>query len=256
MFKIKEVSFSYPDGVVGLSHVSADIGAGDRVAIVGANGSGKSTLLRAINGLVEPTAGTICFEGRPLTDRALREPLFQQEFRSRVGFVFQDADAQLFNATVSEEIAFAPSQLGLPPRELASRVEDVMAFLGISHLANRAPFRLSGGEKRKVAIASVLAMNPDAILFDEPVVGLDPRSQDWLVRTLNELQDAGKTTIVATHSLETLPLIADRALVLGEDHRLLASVPVEVMLDDVPLMRRANLISDTVSLHEPEICLN
>src|SRR5205807_625715 len=144
--------------------------AGERVAIIGANGSGKSTLLRALNGLVEPTQGSIRFEGAELNERSLRDPEFVQRFRSSVGFVFQDADAQLFNATVAEEIAFAPFQLGLPPRELSTRVDDVMTFLGIAHLADRAPFRLSGGEKRKVAIASVLAMNPDVILLDEPII--------------------------------------------------------------------------------------
>jgi len=256
LFELENVSFSYSDGTVGLSGVSADIHAGERIAIIGANGSGKSTLLRALNGLIDATSGTIRFAGHPLDEKALRDPAFQHTFRSRVGFVFQDADAQLFNATVAEEIAFAPLQLGLPPRELTARVEDTMRFLGIAHLADRAPFRLSGGEKRKVAIASVLAMNPDAILLDEPVIGLDPRSQDWLIRTLQQLQDAGKTTIVATHSLETLPQIADRALVLSENHRLIACLPVDELLDDLHLLRRANLISEDVKAPEMTICLN
>lgn len=159
-----------------------------------------------------------------------------------MGFVFQDPDAQLFNSTVAEEVAFAPCQLGLDDASLASRVEQILAFLGIRHLADRAPFRLSGGEKRKVAIASVLAANPQAILFDEPFVGLDPRSQTWLIETLNQLQRAGKTTIVATHCLDGLARIADRALMLSEDHRLIGSFAVPDLLSDRNVLERANLV--------------
>lgn len=244
MFRIIDVEFQYPDGTIGLAGVSAEIRAGERIAILGANGSGKSTLLRSLNGLVDPTSGSVTFEGRELTEKALRDPAFQFEFRSRVGFVFQDADAQLFNASVAEEVAFGPIQLGLSDSDLKDRVAGSLAFLGIGHLADRPPFRLSGGEKRKVAIASVLAMNPDVILFDEPVIGLDPRSQAWLVRTLRQLQDLGKTTIIATHSLESLPLIADRALVLSEDHRLVGSFDVSDLLRDSSTLRRANLLSE------------
>src|SRR5579862_4291288 len=160
LFELREVSFRYSDGTMGLEGITTKIEAGERIAIVGPNGSGKSTLLKALNGLIEPTAGSILFENRPITDRALRDPAFQQEFRSRVGFVFQDSDAQLFNATVFEELAFGPAQLGLSKDEVDLRVEDILSCLGIGYLADRAPFRLSGGEKRKVAIASILTMNP------------------------------------------------------------------------------------------------
>jgi len=161
-----------------------------------------------------------------------------------VGFIFQNADAQLFNATVFEEVAFGPRQLGLTESEVMSRVEDVLSFLGIQHLSDRAPFRLSGGEKRKVAIASVLSMNPDVLMFDEPFLGLDPRSQKWLVRTLQQLQAAGKTTIVATHTLDTVPQIATKALVLMEDHKSVSMGCAKEMLADLSLLSRANLIED------------
>src|SRR5579862_2583800 len=115
LFKFDDVSYNYSDGTVGLAGITGSIATGDRVALVGANGSGKSTLLRILNGLIEPTGGTVEFDGRVLTDKALREPWFQLEFRSRVGFIFQDPDAQLFNATVAEEVAFTPLQLGLDP---------------------------------------------------------------------------------------------------------------------------------------------
>ncbi|HVT12738.1 MAG TPA: ABC transporter ATP-binding protein [Fimbriimonadaceae bacterium] len=241
LYRIEGVGFRYSDGALALDGVSAEIEQGERIAIVGANGSGKSTLLKALNGLIEPSAGTIFFEGQALTEKALRDARFQQEFRSRVGFVFQDADAQLFNATVAEELAFGPAQLGFEKREIEERVSDVMEHLGIGYLAERAPFRLSGGEKRKVSIASILTMNPDVILFDEPFLALDPRTQAWFLRTMAQLQQAGKTTIVATHTLSTLPEVADRALVLGEDHRLLADVRIADLLGDAALLDRAGL---------------
>jgi len=117
-----------------------------------------------------------------------------------------------------------------------------MRFLGVEHLSDRPPFRLSGGEKRKVAIASVLSMNPDVIMFDEPFLGLDPRSQSWLIRTLEQLHRAGKTTIIATHSLEMVPRIADKAVVLFEDRSIVAVGSVSSLLSDLILLREANLI--------------
>ncbi|HWA83602.1 MAG TPA: ABC transporter ATP-binding protein [Fimbriimonadaceae bacterium] len=241
LFRLDGVGFQYSDGTLALDGVSAEIGQGERIAIVGANGSGKSTLLKALNGLIEPSTGTVFFEGQALTEKALRDAQFQQSFRSRVGFVFQDADAQLFNATVGEELAFGPAQLGFDRHEVETRVRDVMEHLGIAYLADRPPFRLSGGEKRKVAIASILTMNPDVILFDEPFLALDPRTQSWFLRAMAQLQEAGKTTMVATHTLSTLAEIADRALVLGEDHRLLADLPVSALLCDADLLDRSGL---------------
>jgi cobalt/nickel transport system ATP-binding protein len=210
--------------------------------LLGANGSGKSTLLRLLNGLVFPRCGRFLFKGRDITEESLREPALRQEFRRSCGFVFQNSDAQLFNATVYDEIAFGPRQLLQSEEEVDRRVSDALTFLDIGHLADRPPFRLSGGEKRKVAIASVLSMNPDVILLDEPFLGLDPRGQSWLMRTLCDLQCAGKTTILATQTLETVPSIAARALVLAEDHRLALDGPVQDVLRDREALLAANLI--------------
>lgn len=256
LYECEKVHFVYPDGTPALSDVSFRIWRGDRVAILGVNGSGKSTLLRLLDGLMEPTHGEIRFMGTPLTERNLQTPSFQQTFRQRVGFVFQDADAQLFNATVWDEVAFAPRQLGLPEETVRTRVQDTLNLLGIAHLAERAPFRLSGGEKRKVAIACVLSMNPEVLLMDEPIAGLDPRMQVWLVNTLQLLHEAGKTLVIATHNLHLLPEIADRALILSEEHTLLADVPLQNALEDTALLIRAGLLhehlhahGDTVHLH-------
>ena len=156
--------------------------------------------------------------GAPLTDAVLKDEAQAQAFRRRVGVVFQSADVQLFSPTVRDEIAFGPLHLGLPAAEVEQRVHDMLALLELEHLAARPPYRLSGGEKKKVALAAVLAAGPQALLFDEPTAGLDPRTQDWLVELLQRLHEAGKTLVLATHQLTELPRLADRALVLAEDH--------------------------------------
>jgi cobalt/nickel transport system ATP-binding protein len=245
LFEAKDIDYRYADGTAALQTVSFSIAPGERLAILGANGSGKSTLLRILNGLLFPTSGSMLFRGKELSEKGLENPRLRQEFRQSVGFVFQNADAQLFNATVFEEVAFGPRQIGLSEAESVVRVRDVLGFLGIDHLAERPPFRLSGGEKRKVAIASILSMNPDVLILDEPFLGLDPRSQTWLVRTLGQIHAAGKTTIVATHTLALLPRIADRALVLSEDHSTEAIGSVSELLADTALLRRANLIEES-----------
>lgn len=241
LFDLSEVEFHYSDGTPALESITLSIEKGDRIAILGANGSGKSTLLRILNGLLFPDKGKVQFDGEELSERSIANPEFNQRFRQAVGFVFQNADAQLFNATVYEEVAFGPGQLGLKEAEVRKRTEDVLNFLGIHHLADRPPFRLSGGEKRKVAIASILSMNPDVLIFDEPFLGLDPRSQSWLVHTLGQLQSAGKTTIIATHTLDIVSQVASQAIVLSETHRLIDKGPVAQILGNQDLLVQANL---------------
>lgn len=249
LYDCEKVRFAYPDGTPALTEVSFRIWRGDRVAILGVNGSGKSTLLRLLDGLMEPTAGVIRFMGTPLTERSLQNPSFGRLFRQRVGFVFQDADAQLFNPTVWDEVAFAPRQMGLPEGEVRTRVADTLHLLGIAHLAERAPFRLSGGEKRKVAIACVLSMNPDVLLLDEPIAGLDPRMQSWLVNTLRLLHEAGKTLLIATHNLHLLPEVADRVLILSEEHTLLADRTLQEAMEDTQLLVSAGLLHEHLHAH-------
>jgi cobalt/nickel transport system ATP-binding protein len=166
-----------------------------------------------------------------------------------VGLVFQSADAQLFSPTVREEIAFAPLQAGLGPEEIARRIADLGALLEIEDLLDRPPYRLSGGEKRKVALASVLAVNPRAVLLDEPTAGLDPRSQVALVRLLRDLHRGGKTVVAATNDLELLPRLASRAVVLDEGHALAADGPVREVLADRDLLLRTNLLHEQSHWH-------
>jgi cobalt/nickel transport system ATP-binding protein len=219
------------------------------VAVLGANGSGKSTLLRVLDGLLFPASGEVRAFGEPVSERALRDEDLSRRLRRRVGLVFQNADAQLFSTTVREEIAFGPLQMDLPRDEVERRIADVAGMLGLEGLLERPPFRLSGGEKKKVAIASVLVVNPEAILLDEPTAGLDPRTQGWLLGLLAELHVAGKTLVSATNELDLVPAFADRVVVLDESHRVAADGTATEVLRDGDLLRRANLIHEHAHRH-------
>jgi cobalt/nickel transport system ATP-binding protein len=177
IFSARDLRYSYLGRFPALDGVSLDIARGEKVALLGPNGCGKSTLLKVLDGLVFPDSGTLTAFGEAVTEDNLEDEQFSTGFRSRVGFVFQNSDTQVFSPTVREEIAFGCLQLGLSTADTEARVEDVMAMLGITDLADRAPFQLSGGQKKRVAIASVLVMNPEVLLFDEPTAALDPRTQ-------------------------------------------------------------------------------
>ena len=243
LLDVREVAYRYLERFPALAGVSLQVRRGEAVALLGANGCGKSTLLKLLDGLVFPDEGSYWAFGQQITEPALEDDQLAEAFRGRVGFVFQNADAQVFSPSVREEIAFGPLQLGLERDEAAARVDDVLALLGIGELAERAPYQLSGGQKKRVAIASVLAMNPDVLLFDEPTAALDPRTQDWLLDLLADLRAAGKTIVLATHDLASLPGLAERCVVLGEDHRVLADGGTAEVLDDGELLVRANLVS-------------
>ena len=251
VFVLDGASYSYLDRFVALDDVSLTVGRGERVALLGANGCGKSTLLKILDGLVFPDVGTFTAFGEVVTEEVLEDEQFNHGFRSRVGFIFQNSDAQVFSPTVREEVAFGPLNLGLPADEVATRVDETLAMLDISDLSDRAPYQLSGGQKKRVAIASVLAMNPEVLLFDEPTAALDPRTQQWLIELIVELNDAGKTIVLATHDLETVDVLADRCLVFDERHRLTVSAtPLEV-LRDRDLLLSVNLIHERTHLHHP-----
>ncbi|GAA0259509.1 ABC transporter ATP-binding protein [Actinomadura nitritigenes] len=241
-FECRDVAYSYLDRYPALDGVSLTVRPGERVALLGANGCGKSTLLKLLDGLVFPSSGEFTAFGHPVTEDTLEDEQFSQAFRSRVGFVFQNSDAQVFSPNVREEIAFGPLQLGMSPDEASARVDEVLAMLDIEALADRAPFQLSGGQKKRVAIASVLATNPEVLLFDEPTAALDPRSQYWLTDLIEQLGAAGKTIVHATHDLDVLPRIADRCVVFSEEHRIVAEGAPEEVLADRDLLLSVNLI--------------
>ena len=236
--------YSYLGRYPALRDVSIEIRRGERVALLGANGCGKSTLLKILDGLIFPSQGSYFAFGEEVTEDTMEDIQMSEGFRSRVGFVFQNPDAQVFSPTVREEIAFGPLQLGLSREDAAGRVEDVTIMLGITDLLDRAPYQLSGGQKKKVAIATVLVMGPEVLLFDEPTAALDPRTQYWLMDLIEQLSDAGKTIVHATHDLESLYRIADRCVIFSEDHCIVAEGTPEQTLADRDLLLRVNLIHE------------
>jgi cobalt/nickel transport system ATP-binding protein len=238
----RDLTYRYLGKFDALSGVSLTVWGGEKVALLGANGCGKSTLLKVLDGLVFPDSGTYTAFGEPVTEDALEDEQMNMGFRSRVGFVFQNSDSQVFSPTVREELAFGPLQLGLDRAEAAHRVGDVLCLLDIEDLADRAPFQLSGGQKKRVAIGSVLVMNPEVLLFDEPTAALDPRTSEWLTALIEDLAAAGKTIVLATHDLGNLDRLSDRCVVLGEDHTVFAEGATEEILEDRPMLLRANLI--------------
>ena len=240
LFDLRGVRYVYNRRQVALDGIDLSIEAGEQVALLGANGSGKSTLLKLLDGILAPSAGTMRALGRDIKAVAAGEEAFR--FHREVGLVFQDPDIQLFSATVFDDVAFGPLQLGLPPQEVKVRCEEALAQMEISHLAKRAPFELSGGEKKRAAIASVLSLHPDVLLLDEPTASLDPRTKWVLVNLIQKLAESGKTIITATHELEIVPIIARRAVVMGEERRLLADGTPEEILGDRELLTRANVI--------------
>jgi cobalt/nickel transport system ATP-binding protein len=248
-FFLEKVSFHYPGGEIGLREIDLTIAQGERVVLLGANGSGKSTLLKVLDGLIFPQQGVVRAFGRTLDEKRLRGEGFNRWFRQQVGFVFQNSEAQLFSSNVWEEIAFGPLHLSLDQAEVRKRVNEILDFFELARVKDRPPFKLSGGEKRKVALAAVLAVNPGVLMLDEPATGLDPRTQRWLIDMLIRLGEAGKTLIAATHDLEIVEEIADRVLVFSEDHRLVAGGTPEEILSDKDLLLGVNLIDPRFHRH-------
>ena len=224
LMEFDHVSFVYDDTVdgrvVALDDVSFAIDVGGTYAITGPNGSGKSTILRVLNGLSFPGEGAYRFDGSVIDARAMKDQLFAKRFHQRVGYVFQNSDTQLFCPSVTEEIAFGPRQMGLSEEDVEARTKDMMELLGIEHLATRAPYRLSGGEKRKVAIACIISMNPDVLVLDEPMNGLDEDSQDWLLDFLKKMAAAGKTIIVTTHHRDIVGELDAAEIHLDKHHHI------------------------------------
>ena len=242
VFDVKDLCYSYNGQISALDHINVTVYPGEKLAILGSNGSGKSTLLKILDGLYFPSSGTVKAFGQTLSELALRGDRFNFEFRSRVGFVFQDSDAQLFMPSVWDEIAFGPLQLWIDQSEVAARVEAALLALQIEKLRDRPPHQLSGGEKKRVALASVLSLSPEIWLLDEPSAGLDPRSADWLEDFLNTQGRAGKTVVLSTHDLAFVEATADRMYVLDEYHQIIAEGTPQKILSDHSLLIKANLV--------------
>lgn len=242
VFDLAGVRYVYNGRQVALDGIDLVVRPGEQVVLLGANGSGKSTLLKLLDGIIAPTGGRMRALGQDIA--AVVDGFDAFRFHRQVGLVFQDPDIQLFSATVLDDVAFGPLQLGLPGNEVEARCDEALGMMEIRHLANRAPFELSGGEKKRAAIASVLSLRPDVILLDEPTAALDPRTKWVLVNMIRHLGEAGRTVITATHELDIVPVIADRVVVLGEDRRVHADGTPTRVLGDRDLLIAANLIHE------------
>jgi cobalt/nickel transport system ATP-binding protein len=254
VFEVDKLTYHYGEGQNALDGVSLTIGKGESVAILGSNGCGKSTLLKLLDGLYYPVSGSIKAFGQPLCEANFQDESFNHNFRRQVSLVFQDSDVQLFSPSVWDEVAFAPLQLGLETSEVERRVSLALEALRIEKLRNRPPHRLSSGEKKRVALASVLSLNPPVWLMDEPTAGLDPRSQSWLIDFILEQRKAGKTMITTTHDLGLAESIADRIYILDEEHRLAAEGKPETLLNNTDLLIACNLVHEHRHRHgdQPE----
>ncbi len=212
------------DNYIALRQVTFTVSAGETVVLQGPNGCGKSTLLKLLNGLLFPAEGTFRFQGKDITEKTLKDKRFAKEFHQKVGFIFQDSSLQLFTGSVEEEIAFGPRQMGLSEEAVTQRVNDVLQLTGLTALRDRAPYHLSGGEKKKTAIACILSMNPEVLVLDEPLAGLDTKTQQWLVSFLKELQSAGKTLIISTHNNALAEELGHRFIRMNDNHTIEAIV--------------------------------
>jgi len=227
----QDLHFTYPDGTQVLQGISFRITHGESVAIVGANGAGKSTLLLHLNGYLTATSGGLRIGDSPMTPENLKH------VRRAVGLVFQDPDDQLFMPTVFDDVAFGPLNLGLPEAEVQDKVKEALETVGAWHLHDRPPYRLSGGEKRAVAIATVLSMSPDILVMDEPSSNLDPRSRRGLI---NLLKGFTHTKIIATHDLDMVMDLCHRTLVIREGG-IIADGPTAEIMRNEELLASSNL---------------
>lgn len=225
---LQSVSYRYPDNTAALNDCSLKICRGTRTAVLGANGAGKTTMFLHLNGILRPTSGQVLWNDAPLdySRGGLRK------LRGQVGLVFQNPDNQLFSASVREDVSFGPMNQGLNQTEVRKRVDEALHSVGMNHYAEKPVHNLSYGQKKRVCIAGVLAMQPDVVVLDEPMAGLDPPMQEELMAVLDRLHEAGMTVIIATHDLDFAYGWADTIIVLQSGRLLAAGTPESTLLQD------------------------
>lgn len=235
LININNVSYTYSDGSLALENISMSIKAGERVAVIGPNGAGKSTLFQLFNGLLKATSGTVIVDGMQICKKNL------SKIRSTVGMVFQDSDDQLFNSTVRQEIAYGLVNMGLSGKKLEETIYWALDLVDMTDFIDKSPHNLSGGQKKKIALASVLAMKPKILVLDEPTVALDPRGVNKLIRLLDKINhELGITLIFATHDVDIVPLLAERVYVLNNGKTILSGTTSEVF-SHKDTLRKVNL---------------
>jgi cobalt/nickel transport system ATP-binding protein len=236
ILEARDVHYTYPGGFKALQGLSFHIRKGEKIALIGPNGAGKSTLLQMCNGLLQPDEGVMLFDNKPIRydTRSLRD------VRRRVGFVLQNSDRQIIAPTVYQDVAFGPANLGYDKETIRTQVTHALHQVGLFGFDRRPPYQLSGGEKKRVAIAGILAMDPDVLVFDEPTSGLDPEGSDSVMELLDELHHDGKTILISTHDVELAYPWADRIILLRDGSILREDVP-DVALGDIACVRLAHL---------------
>ncbi len=232
VIEARDVSYVYPDGSIGVEDVTLNVESGERIVLLGANGSGKSTLIFLLAGLLQPSKGEVKIFGMKPEKRNL------EEIRRRIGVVFQNPDDFLFNPTVRDELAYVPRQLGWSEAEILKSIEEYSELFGIQNLLNKPPFRLSGGEKKKVEIASVLIYEPEVLLLDEPTANVDGKTRRLIIEMLQRYEG---TLIIATHEVDLAKRLAERVVVLNLNHRVEVNGEKDI-LEDVELLERVGVL--------------
>ena len=220
IINLSHISYNYEE-VSALNDISLEIYAGELIFFTGPNGCGKSTLFKLLNGLIFPTKGEYYFDNKKIDKNTLQDNISAKSFHKRIGYIFQNPDVQLFNATVYDEIAFGPRQMNLNEEIIHQRVNELLIYLNIQHLQDRPPYHLSGGEQKKVALAAILALNPDVLMIDEPLNGLDNKTRQWFKDFLIDFIKANKTILISTHEQELLSLPHSRIIKFNDEHTIL-----------------------------------
>ena len=239
ILKVEDLYYVYGNGKAALGGVSVDIYEGEKIAVIGSNGSGKSTFFLNINGVFTPEQGKIIYRGTLVNKKNLKG------LRKNIGIVFQDADNQIIASTVRAEVAFGPMNLKLPKEEVLSRVDEALAYMNISDFKDRPPHYLSGGEKKRVTIAGIIAMKSEIIIFDEPTASLDPLNALMLEEVLGKLSAEGKTMLISTHDVDFAYRWAKRVLVFCEGKIIADGTPLEIF-KNTEILKQANLKQPTV----------
>ncbi|MDD1774433.1 MAG: ATP-binding cassette domain-containing protein [Methanobacterium sp.] len=236
VIETRKLTYHYPDGTKALEDVDFNAAKGKIIALLGPNGAGKSTLFLHFNGILRPTSGTVQVNGESL--KYDKKNLIK--IRQRVGIVFQNPDDQLFAPTVIEDVAFGPMNIGLTEVEVEKRVKEALSKVGMEGYEKKAPHHLSGGQKKRVAIAGILAMKPEIMVLDEPTSGLDPKGASQILRLLYQLNKEGMTIVISTHDVDLVPLYAFSVYIISDGKIIKEGSPSEVF-DDVTTIRKANL---------------
>jgi len=243
LFRLENLSHCYSDGTLALDDISLSFAKGERTALLGTNGSGKTTLLHHLNGILKPTSGKVYFEDKPLE----YDSKSLLDIRRRVGFVFQDPNDQLFAPTVKQDVAFGPLNLGQPTDQVKKAVDEALGTVGMAKYAEKPPHFLSLGQKKRVALAGVLAMQPEVLIMDEPTSNLDPRATSEILHLLLRLNKEFKITLIlATHDVDMVPLFANKLYILNKGKLVSEGSPAE-LFSDAELIRGVNLRSPRIT---------